>query len=120
MNDALRAGQIVLMDWRGDGQAKEPNKLRPCIVIEDDDLFDPSFPNVLVVPLTESSEFLIPSLIVAIEPTMQNGCASRCYAVSHSITVASKKRIVQRTDSSITADQVSVIRAQIAECIGVT
>lgn len=116
--NAYFAGQIVLVDWRGDAIAKEPNKLRPCVVIEEDGLFDPAFPNVLVVPLTESSEFLISSLTVTIEPTTENGCADRCYAVSHSITVASKKRIAKSTPSRITPDQLNRIRAQITECIG--
>ena len=35
----LRAGQIVLADWRGDALPKEPNKRRPAVVVEDDGLF---------------------------------------------------------------------------------
>lgn len=115
---AYFAGQIVLVDWRGDAIAKEPNKLRPCVIVEDERLFDPAFPNVLVVPLTERSDFIIPSLAVVIEPNAENGCADTCYAVSHSITVASKKRIAKSTPSRITPDQLTRIRAQIAECIG--
>src|SRR5689334_16855932 len=34
----LRAGQIVLADWRGDSRPKEPNKRRPAVVVEDDAL----------------------------------------------------------------------------------
>jgi hypothetical protein len=30
----LRAGQIVLTDWRGDAMPKEPNKRRPAVVVE--------------------------------------------------------------------------------------
>jgi mRNA interferase MazF len=46
---ALRAGQIVLADWR-DALPREPNKLRPAIVVEDDRLFPDDYQNVLLVP----------------------------------------------------------------------
>lgn len=119
MSLALHAGQIVLIDWRGDGLPKEPNKRRPCIAVQDDSLFDPTFPNVLVVPIAESAAFLIPSLVVIIEPTKENGCTKRCFAVSHSIAVASKLRIEHATNSRITDEQLRQIRRQIAECIAV-
>jgi mRNA interferase MazF len=100
--------------------AKEPNKLRPYVVVEDHTLFDESFPNVLIVPLTDSSDFLIPSLTVAIDPSPENGCTKRSHAISHSITVASKQRVLRPPSSRITAEQLGQIRAQIAECIGLT
>lgn len=120
MTDALDAGQIVLIDWRGDGSPKEPNKLRPCIVVQDHSLFDPSYPSVLVVPIAESASFLIPSLVVTIDPTKENGCTKRCYAVSHSITVASRQYLGRATGSRITREQLREIRRQIAECIAVS
>jgi mRNA-degrading endonuclease toxin of MazEF toxin-antitoxin module len=118
VSERLTAGQIVLVDWREDALAKEPNKLRPCVIVEDHNLFDAWFPNVLVVPLTDSNEFLIPSLAVEIHPTTENGCTKRSHAISHSITVASKQRVVRPTASRITDEQLGQIRAQIAECIG--
>jgi mRNA-degrading endonuclease toxin of MazEF toxin-antitoxin module len=118
VSERVRAGQIVLVDWRGDALPKEPNKLRPCIVVEDDELFDETFPNVLIVPLTDSADFLIPSLAVTIHPTAENGCAQTSHAISHSITVASKKRVAQITSARITELQLQQIRNQIAECIG--
>ena len=114
----MTAGQIVLVDWRGGALPKEPNKVRPGIVVEDDGLFDESFPNVLIVPLTESDEFLVPSLTVTIEPTRENGCSKRFHAMSHSVSVTSKLRIVRLTPSRITTGQLNQIRSQIAECIG--
>ena len=30
----------------------EPNKLRPAVVVQDCELFDPAYPTVLVVPMT--------------------------------------------------------------------
>jgi mRNA-degrading endonuclease toxin of MazEF toxin-antitoxin module len=118
MSERVRAGRIVLVDWRGDALPKEPNKLRPCIVVEDDELFDETFPNVLVVPLTDSTEFLITSLTVTIDPTSENGCARTSHAISHSVTVASKRRVAQITTARITDLQLHQSRRQIAECIG--
>jgi mRNA interferase MazF len=120
MSDRVRAGQIVLVDWRGDARPKEANTLRPCVVVEDDGLFDEVFPNVLIVPLTDSDEFLIMSLAVTIQPTAENGCNKTSHAISHSITVASKQRVAQVTSARITDAQLRQIRAQIAECIGFT
>jgi mRNA interferase MazF len=48
---------------------KGPNRLRPAIVVEDDELFDPEYPNVIVVPLTSDRHLAIPGLSVTIEPT---------------------------------------------------
>ncbi len=118
MTGAVTAGQIVLVDWRGDALPKEPNKLRPCVIVEDDGLFDEGFPNVLIVPLADSNEFLIASLTVTIDPTPENGCAKTSYALSHSITVASKQRIMRAPSTRITNAQLVQIRSQIAECIG--
>ena len=75
----LRAGQIVLADWRGDAMPKEPNKRRPAVVVEDDALFVPSYPNVILVPLTEDAALAIPDLSVAIDPTTENGCSKPCW-----------------------------------------
>ena len=74
----FRAGQIVVADWR-DALPKEPNKLRPTVVIEDDELFDPSYPNVILVPLTDDARLAIPDLAVATEPSAENGCPKRCW-----------------------------------------
>jgi mRNA interferase MazF len=40
------------MDWR-DALPKEPNKLRPAIVVEGSELFDPDYTNVILVPISE-------------------------------------------------------------------
>ena len=71
-------GQIVIADWR-DALPKEPNKLRPAVVVEDESSFDPTYPNVILVPLTEDQRLAITDLSVAIDPTPENGCAKRCY-----------------------------------------
>jgi mRNA-degrading endonuclease toxin of MazEF toxin-antitoxin module len=113
----LRAGQIVLADWRGDALPKEPNKLRPAVVVEDDGLFAPAYPNAILVPLTEDAALAIPDLSVAITPTAANGCSKPCWAVSHLVATTSKARL-RATSSHITVDQLSAIRRQIALAIG--
>ena len=112
----LEPGQIVLADWR-DALPREPNKLRPAIVVEDRELFGPSYPNVILVPLTEQSELVIADLALQIEPTRENGCTKRCYALSHCVTTNSKHRI-RPTQSRILPAQLQVIRHQIALAIG--
>jgi mRNA-degrading endonuclease toxin of MazEF toxin-antitoxin module len=110
------SGQIVIADWR-DALPKEPNKLRPAIVVEDETLFDPVYPNVILVPLTEDQRLAIPDLSVAIDPTPQNGCTKRCYALSHCVSTTSAAR-VRPTSSRIAQQELTAIRRQIAFAIG--
>jgi mRNA interferase MazF len=109
-------GQIVIVDWR-DALPQEPNKLRPAVVVEDETLFDPAYPNVILVPLTEDQRLAIPDLSVVIDPTQQNGCTKRCYALSHCVATTSAKR-VRQTTSKIAEDELMSIRRQIALAIG--
>jgi mRNA interferase MazF len=112
----FRAGQIVVADWR-DALPKEPNKLRPAVVIEDDELFDESYPNVILVPLTDDARLAISDLAVVIEPTTENGCTKRCWALSHCVATTSARRL-SPTRSAITVDQLGMIRRQVALAIG--
>jgi len=114
---ALRAGDIVLADWRGDALPKEANKRRPAVVVEDDGLFAPNYPNAILVPLTDDGALVIPDLAVAISPTAENGCAKPCWAVSHLVATTSKLRL-RATPSRVTAAQLRAIRKQIAMAIG--
>lgn len=113
---AFSGGQIVIVDWR-DALSKEPNKPRPAVVVEDDALFDPAYPNVILVPLSEDRRLAIPDLSVAIDPTPENGCSKRCHALSHRVATTSARR-VKPTGSQITEEQLLVIRRQIALAIG--
>jgi mRNA-degrading endonuclease toxin of MazEF toxin-antitoxin module len=113
----LRAGQIVLADWRGDALPKEPNKLRPAVVVEDDGLFAPNYPNAILVPLTEDATFAIAGLSVPIEPTAGNACGKPCRAVSHMVAATSKSRI-RPTPYRVTPDQLDRIRRQVATTLG--
>jgi len=79
---ALHAGQIVLADRRGDALPKKPNKLRPAVVVEDDGPFAPSYPNAILVPLTDDATLAIRELSVSIQPTAENGCRKPCWGQS--------------------------------------
>ena len=115
---ALSAGQIVLADWRGDALPKEPNRLRPAVVVDDDRLFAPVYPNALLVPLTEDAALALPDISVAIAPTAENGCPNPCWAISYLVTTTSKRRL-QATSSRITPEQLDTIRRQIALAVGI-
>jgi mRNA-degrading endonuclease toxin of MazEF toxin-antitoxin module len=115
---SIYAGQIVLADWRGDALPKEPNKLRPAVVVEDDGLFAPAYPNAILVPLTEDTGLAIPDLSTAITPSTENGCSKPCWAASHLVAATSKLRI-RSTSSRVTADQLTAIRRQVALAIGI-
>ena len=116
MVPAFAAGQIVLADWR-DGLPREPNRLRPAIVVQDSDLFDPDYPNVILVPLSEDRFTVAADLSVAIEPTPENGCTKRCYALSPSVAATSVRRITA-TASRVLPAQLTEIRRQIGYVIG--
>jgi mRNA interferase MazF len=109
-------GQIVLVDWR-DALPKEPNKLRPAIVIEDGELFGLSYPNVILVPLSEARELAPLDLLLPIDPTPENGCTKRCFALSCYLATTSKQR-VRPTQSRILPAELAIIRRQIALTIG--
>jgi mRNA-degrading endonuclease toxin of MazEF toxin-antitoxin module len=114
----LRAGQIVVVDWR-DGLPKEANKRRPAVVVEDTELFDPSFPNVLLVPLTDDLDFAVPALSGPIDPTPENGCSGPCRALAHGVTATSKRR-VRPTESTIGRAQLDQIRHLIGVALGLS
>jgi mRNA-degrading endonuclease toxin of MazEF toxin-antitoxin module len=114
----LRAGDIVIADWRADAVHREPNKLRPAIVVQDEGLFGPSYPNVIVVPITGDEEIAIPDLTVAIDPTPENGCVKRSFALAPFVTCVSKTRL-RETGARIAPTQLTRIRRQIAEAIGI-
>lgn len=114
---AFAAGAIVIADWRGDALPKEPNKSRLAVVVEDDALFGRHYPNVILVPLSDDAELAIPGLSEPIEPTPENGCTKRCFALAPFVACTSAAR-VRPTPSRITAEQLARIRRQVAEATG--
>jgi mRNA interferase MazF len=113
----FKAGDMVIVDWRGGAPPKEPKRLRPAVVVEDDALFGPDYPNVLVVPLTGDARLANPDLAVTIDPTPENGCQEQCFALAASVTSVSAKR-VRDTQSHIKPHQLGEIRRRISEAIG--
>lgn len=111
------SGAIVLVDWRRGGIPKEPTKLRPSIVVEDSRIFDDEHLNLIVVPLTTDADLAIPALSIAIDPTPQNGCKQRCYALAFNITSVSRGRI-RTTNGAVTDAQLHAIRQKIGICLG--
>ena len=97
---------------------KEPNKRRPAVVVEDEGLFAPTYPNAILVPLTEDAALAIPDLSVAIAPTAENGCSKPCWTVSHLVATTSKARL-RATPAHITPDQVTAVRRQVALAVGI-
>jgi mRNA interferase MazF len=114
-----KAGDIVIVDWRDGALPKEPNSLRSAIVVEDERLFAPDYPNVLVVPLTSDASIAMPSLSVMIDPAPENGCAQRCFALAPFVTSVSTRR-VRMTASRIGREQLDAIRRRIAIVVGVS
>jgi mRNA interferase MazF len=80
-------------------------------------LFDPIYPNVILVPLTEDRRLAITDLSVAIDPTSQNGCTKRCYALSYCAATTSAARVTP-TSSRIERRELMAIRRQIALAVG--
>ena len=93
--------------------------MRPAVVVEDHELFADSYPNVILVPLTDDARLAIPDLALAIEPTEQNGCSKRCWALSHCVATTSARRL-RGTESSLSETQLAVIRRQIAVALGLS
>lgn len=112
-----KAGDVVIVDWRGGALPEEPNRLRPAIVVEDEALFAPDYPNILVVPLTTDAGIAMPGLSVTIDPAPENGRARRCFALAPFVTSVSTRR-VRATASRIELEQLVAIRGRIAAAIG--
>ncbi len=121
----LKAGQIVTVDWRRDPDdptqdphPPEPNKLRPAVVVQDSELFDPAYPTVLVVPMTGDPELAIPDLTVVLQPSATNGCTKVSYLLPQNLSCVAKTRITTATDSCITTSELQQLRQLVVLTIG--
>ena len=108
----------MLVDWRGGALPREPDRLRPAVVIEDNELFPEQYPNTVVVPLTRDEGLAYPSFAERIEPDSQNGVDATCWALAHHVTSVSLQR-VRTTASRIKDSQVGGIRQRIALALGI-
>ena len=121
----LKAGQIVTVDWRKDPrdpaqdpQPPEPNKVRPAVVVQDTGLFDPTYPTVLVVPMTGDLSLAIEDLTVVLQPSPSNGCKKVSYLLPQNLTCVSKARIATATGSEITPAELQLLRQLVVLTIG--
>jgi len=114
----VKAGEIVLVDWR-DAVGAEANRAgRPAVVISDD-VIAPAHPgSVVLVPMTSKRDAAIAGLVVALEPTAANGCAVRSYLLAHLVTATAVPRIKSRPGTSIEPRQLDELREAVALCIG--
>jgi hypothetical protein len=53
---------VCVLNWPGDLLPKEANNIRPCVIVEDTDLFAGEHPNVIVVPLTTNASTIVSQL----------------------------------------------------------
>jgi mRNA interferase MazF len=100
-----------------DGKQLEPNKSRPAVVVEDHELFDDTWPAVILVPITDEGPHVVPSLSVRLKPTPENGCAKPCYVAAHLVATIAASR-VRATPSRITEPELHAVRERIARAIG--
>ncbi|MGI8903089.1 MAG: type II toxin-antitoxin system PemK/MazF family toxin [Solirubrobacteraceae bacterium] len=112
------AGSIVVVDWRGGALPREPNRLRPAVVIEDHELFPEEYPNTIVVPLTRDEGLAHRSFAECIQPTAENGVETTCWALAHHVTSVSLRR-VKPSPSRVTGDQLSSIRTRVSVAVGI-
>lgn len=112
-----RGGSVVIVDWRGGAQPREPSGLRPAVIVEDEELFPDNYPNALVVPLTRDEGLAHRSFAERIEPTDENGSEMTCWALAHHVTSVSLQRI-NPTTSRVTANQLASIRRRVAVAVG--
>ena len=113
----MRPGDIVMVDWRdalpGSG---EPNKRRLAVVVGSPRFFGTGLPFEIVVPLTGESALAIAGAATVIEPTDDNGCAKRSYALSWNVQSVPHARLTA-TPSRITRAELTDIRDQISTCV---
>jgi len=112
-----RAGAIVLVDWRVGAVPREPNKVRPSVVVEDHELFPNAYPNTVVVPMTRDAALAYAAFAERIDPAPENGADTTSWALAHHVTTVSLRR-VQATPSRITDAQLVSLRRRIALALG--
>jgi mRNA-degrading endonuclease toxin of MazEF toxin-antitoxin module len=111
------AGSIVLVDWRAGAVPHEPTRIRPSVVVEDNELFPDAYPNTLVVPLTRDEGLAYAAFAERIDPAPENGADTTSWALAHHVTSVSLQR-VQPTPSRVTPEQLGSLRRRIAVALG--
>ena len=86
--------------------------------MQDTGLFDPSYPTVLVVPMTGDAALAIPDLTVVLQPSASNGCKKVSYLLPQHLTCVAKTRIRAVTDSRISPTELQQLRQLVVLAIG--
>jgi mRNA interferase MazF len=106
-----------MVDWRDAlPGAGERNKRRPAIVVSSPRYFGSGLPFEIVVPLTGESALAIAGVSTVIEPTAENGCTKRSYALAWNVQTVPHTRVTA-TSSHISEDELGDIRAQIRSAV---
>jgi hypothetical protein len=87
-------------------------------VVEDAGLFVADFRTLVVVPCTTALTFEVADLCVQILPDEFNGFDRANWAIAHSVTTASKSRVMKETAYHVSPPQLAEIRARIIETLG--
>ena len=88
------------------------------MVVQDTELFHPSYPTVLVVPMTSDPALAIPDLSVVWHPCPSNGCKKVSYLLPQNHTCVVKTRITTVTNSEITPAELQQLCQLIVLTIG--
>jgi mRNA-degrading endonuclease toxin of MazEF toxin-antitoxin module len=111
------AGEVVIVDWRGDRRPDEPGWVRPAIVVEASALFPEAYPNLLVVPLTRDERLVPPLFAERLDPDQATGVTEVCWALAHHVTSVSLTR-VKATGRRVSDEQLVSIRDRVAAAVG--
>jgi len=84
---------LWLVDF-GEPYPGEPTAHRPALVLAPPDSFGPSFPFVIVTPLTTTRRGL--SLHIVVEPTTENGLDEISYVQCELLRSINRRRLVHR------------------------
>ena len=86
------------------------------MVVQDTDLFDPSYPTVLVVPMTGDPGLAIAELTVELQPSASNGCKKVSYLLPQHLTCVAKTLNQAATVSRISATELQLPGQLIHAC----
>lgn len=106
-----------MVDWRDAlPGAGEPNKRRPAIIVSSPRFFGTGLPFEILVPLTGEAALAIAGASTVIEPSAENGCTKRSFALAWNVQTVPHARLTE-TASRITAEELGDIRAQIRAAV---
>jgi mRNA interferase MazF len=101
---------LWLVDF-GDPYPGEPARHRPALVLGPPQAFGPTFPFVIVVPLTTARRGL--SLHIEVEPTAATGLDETSYVQCELIRSVNRRRLVHRlgaVDGRTSAEVATIVR----------